>query len=562
MLLNRILRKSGEVVNSSSIISCEFLEEVNNSTNLTVGNINSSSLDLVFRATDGFIESGEVFSYYQIEDGIETKIGIFTAINPTVITKNTYGLMAYDNVSKLEIVFAEWLRNNQSAFPMTLGELVEAACEYSGVSFASQGFANSEKKVSAFYADNITCRQIVSFAAAIAGMNVVANAEGEIEFSWYRRRTDVEISCVGVSAVTDDGSGNVTINLEDITSEDDGSGNVTITSAALIVSDDGDGNVQIAVDGLTKYIKYFADGLQYENYHTERISRVQLNQAVDDVGVIYPAEADGNCFTITGNLLLAQMETSDVQAIAQFLYEKMCDLTYVPTEVSIPRTMLLRAGDIVDIVDINGNRISTYLMRLTMNGSGVMLESTGDRNYGSNAAVAAEKFSNLSGKLLTIKKDVDGLKIRNEDLEGRITQIYQDTENIILEATQNFIKTGDFEAYQQAVSAQLAVMADNVTISVTESVKQDIADGDNYLQEQIKEITANYRFTADGQYIGKTDSDTMMRLVNDMMQILVANNAATTVDRHGLTADRANIKTLLLGDYTLAVGNDGHLTLS
>lgn len=119
----------------------------------------------------------------------------------------------------------------------------------------------------------------------------------------------------------------------------------------------------------------------------------------------------------------------------------------------------------------------------------------------------------------------------------------------------------DLGAFKESVATEFEILADGVTIAVTEKVGAQLEAVNNNLQAQINEITANYRFTADGQYIGKSDSDTMMRLINDMMQILVSGVAATTVDKRGLTAEEVNVKTIHMDDYTLTVSN-GILTLT
>ena len=174
-----------------------------------------------------------------------------------------------------------------------------------------------------------------------------------------------------------------------------------------------------------------------------------------------------------------------------------------------------------------------------------------------------KKFSEILGIASDARDSVDsmGSTLRDE-MKEQVTSITRNTESIIMSALEEYVKTGDFETYKETVSAEIAVMADKVSISVSETVRSEVSSASDQLQAQINEIRMNYDFGPDGQYIGKKDSDTMMRLVNDMMQILVSGVAVTTVDKSGLTADEANIRTLHMGEYTLALGNDGHLMLT
>lgn len=77
------------------------------------------------------------------------------------------------------------------------------------------------------------------------------------------------------------------------------------------------------------------------------------------------------------------------------------------------------------------------------------------------------------------------------------------------------------------------------------------------MQGQIDAICMNFRFDATGQYIGRVDSDTVMHLINDLLEILVAGTPVTKIDRSGLTAKQANIDTLLMGNFILDVSDDG-----
>ena len=399
MLRNKLVRSDGSIIDSSVIISCEFTEGVNSNTNLSVGDATSAELTVEILSTTP-IQQGEILTYYVIEDGVETKIGIFNAEKPTVATKTTMRFSAYDNIIKTEKLFSDWLRGNQSAFPMTLSDLVQAACGHCDVALAAATLAHADLSINAFYADNLTCRQILSWAGAIMGRFVRANAAGEIEFAWYRPDTDIRItpskSDVGVAVV----------------------------------------------------IPFRSDGLSYENYTTDLIERVQINHSEDDVGIIYPMDATGNCFTISGNMLLGTCTSEQVLEVATSLHEHLKDITYVPFSVSVARTMRVRAGDIIQIIDSTGYAFTSYVMKVSSTPGGTTLSSTGDKSYGSNAAVASEKYSNLTGKILSIQQSVDGLKIKNEDLEGKVSGLELSTESLKTYVEESFVSNDEFHQYR------------------------------------------------------------------------------------------------------------------
>ena len=417
-----------------TIISCEYSEEVNSSANLAVGDVTSSELTVEMLSTEP-IAQDDVLTYYMVEgegdDAVETLIGVFRADKPTVASRTTLKFSAYDNIVKTEKLFSDWLRANQSLFPMTLLKLVQYACSYSGVTLATTDFPHANLNVNAFYDDGITCRQILSWAGSIAGRFVRASESGKIEFAWYEDHTHIVCNPSTYIAsspltITDDGAGNISIESRSMLVMDDGEGNVSVNApgATAVFSN---GNVSIAEEVV---IPYFQGSLKHENYTTDTIARVQINHRDDDVGVIFPARADGNCFTISNNMILGACSDSDVTSVATTLYNQLSTVRYVPANLRIPRTCRVRAGSIIRVRNNFEDVFETYVMKMTLSSSGTTLESTGDKSYGTDAAVAYENHSNLTGKMLTVTKNVSGLEVRNEDLEGKIAQLQLTTDEI------------------------------------------------------------------------------------------------------------------------------------
>ena len=448
MLRNKLVRSDGSIIDSSVIISCEFTEEVNSSENLSVGDVTSSEINLEILSTD-MVEQDEVLTYYIIEDGVETRIGVFNAEKPTVASRTSIKFSAYDNIVKAEKVFSEWLRSNQDLFPMTLGELVTAACGYCGLTLATTVFPQSEIEINAFYADDITCRQILSWAGAIAGRFVRANSDGKIEFAWYVDASTVTIAPSATVAgnsvtATDDGQGNVSIMSNMATVTDDGNGNVSVEMPAVKVLYDN-GAVTLAAAAAMAYMH---GGLSYEAYTTDIIDRVQIKQTDNDIGVIYPGDVTGNCFVIRENMLLATCTTEVITQVAMVLYNQLHTISYVPLKVALPRTIAVRAGDIITIRDPRGTEITTYVMKVSVTPSGTSVESTGNKSYESNAAVSNEKYTNLIGRVLEIKKSIDGLTIENKDLAGKVAGLEMTTESIRTYVEETFVSGDEFNEYK------------------------------------------------------------------------------------------------------------------
>lgn len=189
---------------------------------------------------------------------------------------------------------------------------------------------------------------------------------------------------------------------------------------------------------------------------------------------------------------------------------------------------------------------------------GITLGRTSASLIGADRQQQAEQDKAIEIMGREAKQAADNVAV---DLRVQITQAVQSSQSVIFSALEEYSKTSDLEALKQTMSAQLAVMADQIAIDVTKVTEQyEAADG--ILRAQIDEIAAHYRFTDSGQYIGLDGSDAVMRLFNDVLQIIVAGIVSTQVDRDGLTAERANIRMLNMGPYTWQYNDtDGHLAL-
>ena len=454
MLRNKLIRSDGSIIDSSVIISCEFTEEVNCNTNLAFGDVTASEINVEIRSTEA-IQQGEVLTYYMIEDGVETLIGEFIAEKPTVASRTTIRFSAYDNISKTEKLVSEWLREHQDLFPMTTLSLVYHVCSYCGVTYADHEFPNQSIQINAFYADNITGRQILSWVGSLAGRFVRANAAGEIEFAQYTENWSTNVTYRSgyanpVNIVVTDNEGHVVITCDDMLVADDGYGNVIATIEHVNVVD-ANGNVTMATGTAVPYLQ---GSLSYETYTTDKIARVQIKHSDDDVGIIYPAEATGNCYTISQNMLLGACSTADVTMVARTLYEQLHSVTYVPFSVTLPRTLKVRAGEIIGVRDVNGHAFISLVMKMTVSASGVTISSTGDQSYESTAAVASEKFTNLTGKVMEISKTVDGLIAKNQDLTGDFAALELDLNSYKTTVAKTYVTDDGFEEKYKSVSEQ------------------------------------------------------------------------------------------------------------
>lgn len=386
--------KGGEA--GSTLKALTLHTAVNAGQEFTIGSAFSDYIEAEIWADPGGslqITAGDALTYYRQDDaGNRTKVGVFYAEKPTRTKRNSYKVTAYDTMSKLDADFSSWLRANQAQFPKTIWQLVQLACQRAGVALASSSLPiNGSYSVQAFYADDLTCRQIISWAAEAAGCYAHMNADGKLQFLTYTdKRSTAKITPDGASSTA-----------------------------------------------------YYADSLSYEDYTVKAIEKVQIRQSDSDVGVIYPDSTTAtNTYAVQGNLLLTTGTEANLKSVVQNLYNVLKNVTYTPCKVSVPSSSGLACGQIVHVKDARGREFDTYLMSATISSGKASFESVGSASRESSSAVNSQSYKNLTGKMLEIKTSVDGLEVKASDLTGKYTDLKATVDGLSSEVKKDTKITG------------------------------------------------------------------------------------------------------------------------
>lgn len=425
----------------SAVKSLTLHTAVNSGQEFTIGSAFSDYIEAEIWADPGGslqITAGDALTYYRQDDaGSRTKVSVFYAEKPTRTKRNSYKITAYDTMSKLDADFSGWLRANQAQFPKTIWQLVQLACQRAGVTLASSSLPiNGSYSVQAFYADDLTCRQIISWAAEAAGCYAHMNADGKLQFLTYTDKRST---------------------------------------------------VKITPDGASNSTAYYADSLSYEDYTVKAIEKVQIRQSDSDVGVIYPDSTTAtNTYAVQGNLLLTTGTEANLKSVVQNLYNVLKNVTYTPCKVAVPSSSGLACGQIVHVKDARGREFDTYLMSATISSGKASFESVGSASRESSSAVNSQSYKNLTGKMLEIKTSVDGLEVKASDLTGKYTDLKATVDGLSSEVKKDTKITGGgnlilgSESFKNAKLQGNAVSGSSVTYNDTGSATVTNANSNRY----------------------------------------------------------------------------------
>ena len=351
----------------NAIQSFSLTECVNAGDELTIGSVCCNSIEVkVFTPSGDFsVEAGTEVTVYRQGLHEVQKVGVFILDRPTRVSANTMKLVGYDRVSKLDKDLTAWLTEYDS-WDVEPIDFAEYICNSCGLHFTHQiNPPNSWYRIEQFSKTEVTGRQLMKWLAELCCCFCRANADGDIEFAWYKE-TGAEISATGDNY-------------------------------------------------------YFQNSLSYDDFVTEPIGAAQIRLSDSENGVPWPViDEEINSYIITGNPMMPNSISS--QYLADILYEieaRLEKVSYTPCKVSVPARMDIHAGDIVYITDKNGKRIKCYVMTKTQKGLKDTLECVGSKRRDSTQAmnnktqeeVAEEAVRSQSGEDI-FNKLTDGGKIQ------------------------------------------------------------------------------------------------------------------------------------------------------
>ena len=511
----------------AQIRSVTLTEQCNDSTDLCPGAACAACAEIELWAPHDVVQltAGEEFALFRIDTDIgnETPVGIFSAEQPTKASANVYRLDAYDRMIRLDQDFSPWLRDHQADFPMTIPDIVAAACEVCGVELAAgtmDGLPNADYQVQAFYSDGITGRQIIQWAGEAFCRFARMTADGRLEFAWYAARG---YEMIGPSAELRPGY-------------------VRLADRILGTAQRELYRVQFQQQA------YLQGTLSYEQYSTALVEKVQIRQSDTDVGVVYPPDATGtNALVLQGNLLLTANSQAQLEPVAQAIWQeltfgapvpgpnnmlvrmagevlaaapdgalymvKSSAISYTPLKVSVLATggILPRPGDVITVTDAYGRQMVTYVMRRTISGQKVTLESTGNARRDGSTATNRAKISNISGRLFELQIGIDGLRATAIDLQGKQAELTLTVDGLASTVEANYDALKDYaddaanqardEAIQSAVDQAEAAFGQELQLYPTK------VEMDSAIRQSAGEISSQVNMTLEG-YATKDYTDT------------------------------------------------------
>ena len=122
-----------------------------------------------------------------------------------------------------------------------------------------------------------------------------------------------------------------------------------------------------------------------------------------------------------------------------------------------------------------------------------------------------------------VQGQIGEIKQEMVDLETNMSSTAQ---AIVLSALANYVKTGDYESFQETVNSQLSILADEITMKFTTTIEQvNKIDGD--VQSRFETLSKYIKYAGDTAIsIGSGDSTIVLELDNEKGIVFKKNGVA------------------------------------
>ena len=468
----------------NAVMGVTITAQVNDSQELMPGSACAACMEATLITPSGglSVSAGDVVQVWLVdEENARHLEGIFRLEKPTRPTAHTMKLVGYDAVADLDKDLTQWLQSLDK-WPYSAAELAVLVCTACGLRLEETELPNGDFFIEAFTGEGVTGRKLMQWLGQVTGRFCRATADGAITFGWY-----------------------------------------TPNSAIMLSPTERTGAVW-----------YFQDSLQYEDYRVCPVEKVQLRQSSDDIGTVYPDEpGEKNTYIVENNPMLAARDSTALETVARTLYQQMAAVTYTPGKVMIPTQRNIRPGDILAIADSNGNVLTFYVMKKTSNGHTDTLECTGSYRRDSSSAVNNAGYRALTGKVLNLRADVDGLKAENKAVTGELASVQLDLAGIRSQVVGQ-------ESKAQNTAQQLSTLtqrADSLALEL-ETVQT------NGIQKV--QTTAGYTFDDQGLHINRSDSQMENTLDHTGMYVRRMGEVILQANNQGVQATDVSVRNYLV----------------
>lgn len=254
---------------------------------------------------------------------------------------------------------------------------------------------------------------------------------------------------------------------------------------------------------------------EYEDFETSFISKLQIRQEQNDIGVIV---GDGtNTYIIENNFLVYGKEPVELEEIANKTFEKIKTAQYRPMKATLKGNPCLEVGDAI-LIHARNKDVASYILQRTLKGIQSLkdsFESNGVYEYAEKVNSTNKEVKQLRGKVNILEKTVEQTVAKIADVENEMSTTITQT--------------------VKGLKVEIESAAENI-----DNLQGDVEKN----KEDINKTT--YEFTTEDFTVSKEGEEIETHISHDGMTVKKNGQDVLVANNKGVDATNLHAKTYLI----------------
>lgn len=200
---------------------------------------------------------------------------------------------------------------------------------------------------------------------------------------------------------------------------------------------------------------------KYEDFVTERITKLQIRQEENDIGAI--SGTGDNCYIVQDNFLVYGKSAQELQGIADRLLTVIEEIAYRPYQAECKGNPCLEVGDAIRFAT-RFDIVESYILKRTLSG----IQALRDSYEAEGEKVYEEKVNSVRSSIIQLKGKTNVLERSVEETRSEITDVEQNLSSKISQnASAITAEVKRAQGQESALSASIKVNAEKIETKVT-----------------------------------------------------------------------------------------------
>lgn len=220
---------------------------------------------------------------------------------------------------------------------------------------------------------------------------------------------------------------------------------------------------------------------QYEDFKTQRITRLQIRQEENDIGATIPPcdfKEDDNCYVVEDNFLVYGKSTDELNAIGANILSKISGIRYRPFEAVVQGDPCIEVGDAVRL-STRYDLIESYVLKRTLKGVQALRDTfsaDGEEKYSERVNSVRSEIKQLKGKANILTRTIEETTLKMIDMQGdfdkKLTEIEITAEGLkgSISAVSTDLETATNEIYKYCDN-KIKISAEEMSSEISKSTQ-------------------------------------------------------------------------------------------